>query len=66
LRRAAQIDTRFADLGLGFADASLMALAERRSLPVLTFDFAHFRATRPSHGYWRLVVDEQRYREFTG
>jgi hypothetical protein len=42
-----------------------MALAERRRLPILTFDFEHFRATRPARGYWRLIVDENRYAEAT-
>lgn len=65
LRRAAEIDATFADLNLGLVDAAVMACAERRSLPVLTFDFAHFRATRPSRGFWRLVVDETRYAEAT-
>jgi predicted nucleic acid-binding protein len=66
LRRAAIIDARFADLDLGFVDASVMAYAERHDLPVLTFDFAHFRAATPEHGQWRLVVDEARYREECG
>jgi predicted nucleic acid-binding protein len=73
LRRAVEIDAGFADLDLGFADAgfadldlgfadaAVMAFAERHELPVLTFDFEHFRATRPQGGYWRLVVDEARY-----
>lgn len=65
LSRAIEIDRRFGDLGLGLADASVMALAERRRLPILTFDFEHFRATRPLRGYWRLVVDEARYAEST-
>lgn len=62
LRRAVEIDTRFADLNLGFVDAAVMAVAEALDLPILTFDFAHFRATSPEHGHWRLVVDEARYR----
>lgn len=66
LRRAAEIDERFADLDLGIADASVMAYAERHRLPILTFDFQHFRATRPHRGFWRLVVDEARYQEATG
>jgi len=65
LRRATEIDSRFADLDLGFVDAAVMALAERHGLPILTFDFEHFRATRPGRGYWRLVVDEARYAEAT-
>ncbi len=43
-----------------------MAIAERHRLPVLTFDFAHFRATRPESGHWRLVVDESRYADVVG
>lgn len=66
LRRAAQIDERFADLDLGITDASVMAYAERHRLPILTFDFQHFRATRPARGYWKLVIDEARYQEATG
>lgn len=61
LRRAAELDSQHADLNLGFVDASLMAYAERHDLPILTFDFADFRAARPAHGHWRLVVDEARY-----
>lgn len=63
LRRAVAIDAFFASLDLGFVDACVMALAERRGLPVLTFDFEDFRATRPAEGAWELVVDEARYRE---
>jgi predicted nucleic acid-binding protein len=63
LRRAVEIDGRYLDLGLGIADASIMAYAERHKLPILTFDFEHFRATQPARGYWRLVVDEARYRD---
>lgn len=65
LERAVAIDAQFADLALGLVDASVMAYAERHRLPVLTFDFAHFRATRPDRGFWRLVVDEARYAEAT-
>jgi hypothetical protein len=65
LARATEIDQRFADFDLGLADASVMAYAERHRLPILTFDFPHFRATRPARGFWRLVVDESRYREAT-
>ncbi|MBI4305461.1 MAG: PIN domain-containing protein [Chloroflexi bacterium] len=64
-RRAVQIDADYADFDLGFTDASVMAYAERHGLPILTFDFPHFRATAPAHGFWRLVVDEARYQEAT-
>ncbi len=61
--RAAEIDERYRDLDLGFVDAAIMAYAERHDLPILTFDFEDFRAAPPEDGYWRLVVDEERYRE---
>jgi uncharacterized protein len=64
-RRAAEIDARFADLDLGLVDASVMAYAERHALPILTFDFEHFRAAAPERGYWRLIVDEGRYHDET-
>ncbi len=66
LKRATEIDARFADLGLGLADASVMALAESRGHPILTFDFEHFRAAPPQDGYWRLLIDESRYTQATG
>jgi predicted nucleic acid-binding protein len=63
LRRAAEIDSRYADLDLGVVDGALMAYAERHRLPILTFDFEHFRATSPTGGSWRLVVDDARYQD---
>lgn len=66
LRRSVEIDDRFADLDIGLADAAVMAIAEERRLPILTFDFAHFRATAPTRGFWRLVVDERRYADVVG
>ena len=65
LRRAVEVDAGFADLGLGLVDAVVMAVAEEHTLAILTFDFGHFRATRPRHGFWRLVVDESRYLDAT-
>lgn len=62
LRRASELDHRYADLDLGFADACVMAIAERHELPIFTFDFADFRATESSSGPWRLVLDESDYR----
>lgn len=60
--RSVEIDRRYADLGLGLADASVMALAESESAAILTFDFEHFRAApRPDGRAWDLVVDEARY-----
>jgi predicted nucleic acid-binding protein len=65
LRRAVEIDAGFGGLNLGFADAAVMAVAERHELPILTFDFEHFRATRPRRGFWQLVIDEARYADST-
>jgi hypothetical protein len=42
-----------------------MAFAERHEMPILTFDFRDFRATESQAGPWRLVLDEQAYREIT-
>ena len=66
LRRAVEIDARHADLDLGFVDAAVMAIAERHELPILTFDFEDFRASRPARGHWQLVVDEALYADATG
>ena len=63
LRRAVEFDDRYADLDLGLTDGAIMAFAERHAAPILTFDFEHFRATRPRRGFWRLVIDESRYEE---
>jgi predicted nucleic acid-binding protein len=65
LERATEIDQRYADLDLGLVDASVMAYAERHHLPVLTFDFKHFRTTAPATGHWRLVMDESQYARAT-
>ena len=48
---------RYADLGLGLADASILVLAERhRCLDLLTLDQRHFRAVRgPSGQPFRLL-----------
>ena len=66
LKHAVDIDAKYSDLELGLVDACVMAYAERHDLPVLTFDFADFRAAPPESGYWRLVVDEGRFRAATG
>ena len=61
-RRAVEIDARHAALGLGLVDAAVMALAESEDAPVLTFDFAHFRAAPRGDGRpWELLVDEAVY-----
>jgi predicted nucleic acid-binding protein len=65
LQKAVEIDARHAGLDLGLADAAVMAIAEHENLPILTFDFRHFRATAPGTGYWRLVVHEGQFRAAT-
>ncbi|CAN5198714.1 hypothetical protein BH24ACT23_BH24ACT23_11170 [soil metagenome] len=62
LRRAVEIDSAYADLGLGLVDASVMAYAERHGLPILTFDFRDFRATASAAGPWELLVEEEELR----
>ncbi|MGI8459080.1 MAG: type II toxin-antitoxin system VapC family toxin [Propionibacteriaceae bacterium] len=48
--RMADLVERYADLGLGGTDASIVAIAERLGLTtVATFDHRHFRVVRPSH-----------------
>lgn len=47
-REAAELAGRYADLGIGLTDASLVVLAARvGSVDVATFDERHFRAVRP-------------------
>jgi predicted nucleic acid-binding protein len=62
MRRAVELDTKYADLNLGLVDACVMAIAERHELPIFTFDFADFRATESASGPWRLAVGEDVFR----
>ncbi|MGL5863658.1 MAG: type II toxin-antitoxin system toxin ribonuclease C26 [Phycicoccus sp.] len=51
LLRAVEVDRRYADLGLGAVDASLVVLAaEYADHDLLTLDERHLRAVRPLHG----------------
>ncbi len=46
-----RVAERYAELGLGLADASLVGLAERlRTVKIATLDERHFRAVRPLSG----------------
>lgn len=48
---AADLADRYADLGIGLTDASLVVLASRvASNDIATFDERHFRAIRPRSG----------------
>jgi len=58
MRRAVELDGKYADLNLGLVDACVMAIAERQELPIFTFDFADFRATESASGPWRLAIGE--------
>jgi uncharacterized protein len=66
MRRAAELDSRYADLNLGLVDGCVMAIAERHELPILTFDFTDFRATESATGPWRLAIDERLFRREVG
>ena len=59
LARAMEVDRRYADLGLGLVDASLVALAESLDVRRLaTRDVRHFAAVRLRNGRsFELVVD---------
>lgn len=51
LRASLDIADRYGDLGIGLADASLVALAAAsRTTSIATFDERHFRAIRPTYG----------------
>ena len=50
VRRAAEVEQRYADLDLGFVDASVIAVCERLGEEkVATLDRRHFRVVRPVH-----------------
>jgi predicted nucleic acid-binding protein len=66
LRRASELDDKYADLKLGFVDTSVMAIAERHEMPIFTFDFRGFRATESANGPWRLAIDERVYEREVG
>jgi predicted nucleic acid-binding protein len=57
---AAAVMSRYADLRVGLADASIVVLAEKHGIvDVLTFDQRHFRSMRgPSGRPFRLLPDD--------
>ena len=61
---AASLDERYADLGLGLADASVVVLAHRfGTRRLLTFDERDFRTLRPlSGGSFTLLPRDRRRR----
>lgn len=66
LSRASELDSKYADLGLGLVDSSIMAYAERHRLPICTFDYRDFRATKSAHGPWNLLIGEDELRRTRG
>lgn len=49
-QRTAELAGTYVDFPLGFVDAAVVAVAERRDLDtVATIDHRHFRAVRPAH-----------------
>lgn len=53
----AEIAERYADLGIGMTDASLVALADRLETDrVASFDERRLRAIRPLHGRGRFLL----------
>ena len=56
LRRSVELDEHYGDLGLGLADASVIAIAEElRTRDLLTLDQRHFRAVESRVGALRLL-----------
>ena len=50
LARAAELETRYATLNLGFVDAAVITVCERlRESKVATLDHRHFSVVRPRH-----------------
>lgn len=50
-QQVAEIESRYADLGLGLADCSILVVADRHATRrLLTFDERHFRAVTPLQG----------------
>jgi hypothetical protein len=65
-RRATELDEKYANLNLGLVDTCVMAIAERREMPIFTFDFRDFRATESANGPWRLAIDERLFERELG
>lgn len=56
---AVSVCEQYADLQLQLADAVVMAIADVRNLPILTWDFRDFRAVKRRDGEsFALVVKE--------
>ena len=60
-RRMPELSDRYADADMGFVDAAVLAVAERRNEPKLaTLDHRHFGLLRPRHvDALRLLPEEQ-------
>jgi predicted nucleic acid-binding protein len=60
--QAAEVVTRYKDLSIGLADASIVVLAARyNTTRVLTFDQRHFRVMKPLHAasFTLLPADDE-------
>jgi len=61
IRRAVAILRKYPDLGLGLADATVMATAERLSTrQIMTFDHRHFRAVTNIHNQPFILLPADR------
>ena len=60
-RRIRELTDRYADAGVGFVDAAVLAVGERFNEPKLaTLDQSHFRVLRPRHVDALQLVPENR------
>lgn len=65
LRLAVAFAKTYETLGLDLPDLVVMAMAMKRKLPVLTWDFRHFRAVRGADGtVFRLLIEEHELLQF--
>lgn len=54
LKRTVELQRRYSDMSLGFADASVIACAERLAIPAFALDMRHFPVVA-REGTFRLI-----------